>query len=217
MQKKAKRKWKRAGKVLTRKETTEFLTDLLIVNKLSERGKYYAREVVVDYGTSHPKRVDVMQFEPEGVLSVSSIEKGNFICYEIKSSYEDIYSGHGLNFLGEENWIVTTMETYKKCMDGKGKANLDDFIRKNFPESSLYYGFMVAVPGSLDLRKLDDTFAEFENPSALEEREDGWKLYKIYSSPKKGGRKRSSLELMFCMLRSKHNYTNQQDNPSETD
>lgn len=39
-----------------------------------------------------------------------------FTCYEIKSCKEDVYSGNGLNFYGEKNYIVTTMECYKDFM-----------------------------------------------------------------------------------------------------
>lgn len=49
---------------MNRKETTQFLSDLLKRDKLSGRGKYWASEVSLDYGTSDVKRVDFMQFEP---------------------------------------------------------------------------------------------------------------------------------------------------------
>ena len=87
---------------MNRKETTKFLTEVLIKDRLSDR-KYYAKEVTLDYGTNHSKRVDVMQFLPKGVTYASDIEKGIFICYEIKSCKEDLYSGNGLNFYGEKN------------------------------------------------------------------------------------------------------------------
>ena len=65
---------------MNRKETTELLTDILIHDRLSDR-KYYAKEVSIDYGTTNVKRVDVMEFVPQSVMSVSGIEKGNFVCY----------------------------------------------------------------------------------------------------------------------------------------
>lgn len=52
---------------MTRKETTKFLTDLLIADRLSDR-KYYAKEVTIDANTTKAKRVDVMQFVPVGVF-----------------------------------------------------------------------------------------------------------------------------------------------------
>ena len=42
--------------VITRGQTTKLLTDVLIRDRLANR-KYYAREVTLDYGTEHPKRV----------------------------------------------------------------------------------------------------------------------------------------------------------------
>ena len=86
---------------MDRKETTQFLSDLLVRDRLSGRGKYYAKEVSIDYGTTDVKRVDFMQFEPEGVVSISEIEKGIFTCYEIKSCKADFNSGFGKNFLTE--------------------------------------------------------------------------------------------------------------------
>ena len=102
---------------MDRKETTKFLSDLLISNRLTGQGKYYAREVSIDYGTSNVKRVDFMQFEPAGVIYQSDIEKGIFTCYEVKSCKEDVYSGNGLNFIGEKNYIVTTMQCYKDLQE----------------------------------------------------------------------------------------------------
>ena len=59
---------------MNRKETTKFLTDLLIHDRLSDR-KYYAKEVTLDYGTIQPKRIDVMEFRPKGVVYASDMEK----------------------------------------------------------------------------------------------------------------------------------------------
>lgn len=55
---------------------SRFLSELLVANRLSGRGKYYAREVSIDYGTSKVKRIDFMQFEPAGVIYQGDIEKG---------------------------------------------------------------------------------------------------------------------------------------------
>jgi hypothetical protein len=99
---------------MNRKATTMFLTDLL-EESLQDR-KYYAKEVTLDYGTAHPKRVDLIQFIPAGVTCVSDIEKGEFICYEIKSCVNDVYSGNGLRFYGEQNYIVTTKKMCEKYM-----------------------------------------------------------------------------------------------------
>lgn len=60
---------------MKRGEITRFLGDLLVNDRLCKRGKYYASEVSIDYGTSDVKRVDFMQFEPSGVTAISAIEK----------------------------------------------------------------------------------------------------------------------------------------------
>lgn len=181
---------------MNRKDTTEFLSKLLISNRLSGRGKYWASEVSIDYGTSNVKRVDFMQFEPGGVIHLSDIEKGIFTCYEVKSCIEDVYSGNGLNFIGEKNYIVTTMETYKKLQPDMREGKLWNHIRECNPEASAYYGFIVPVPW---MRKKED---EYENPTPLDA-DVTWEMKVIYPC-NQGGRKRSTTELLFCMLRSGH-------------
>ena len=64
---------------MNRKETTKFLSDLLISNRLLGRGKYYAREVSIDYRTSNAKRIDFMQFEPGGAIYQSAIKKRHIV------------------------------------------------------------------------------------------------------------------------------------------
>lgn len=193
---------------MNRKETTEFLTNLLIATRLSDR-KYYAREVTLDYGTVHPKRIDVMEFSPAGVIYASDIEKGIFTCYEVKSCKQDVYSGNGLNFYGEKNYIVTTMETYKAIQDdlrdGKLNKHIMDFMCvPECPE----FGIIVAVPASIDLRNTKEAYKEYENPTPLESGVD-WKLWNICPQQRQWHRDRSMSELLFCMLRAKHNGANQ--------
>lgn len=167
---------------MNRKETTKFLSNLLIHTKLSGMGKHWASEVTIDWGhsaeTGKTKRVDFLLFEPENQYSISGIEKGIFTCYEVKSCKEDFYSGNGLNFIGEKNYIVTTMETYKQ-------------IIHDIPQD---VGVYVAVP---KWRNMHD---EFETPTPIGEGE-GWKLQNILPARLKN-RERSIIELLFCMLRS---------------
>ena len=179
---------------MNRKETTEFLSNLLISNRLNKRGKYYAREVSLDYGTTNVRRVDFMEFNPNGVIYQSDIEKGIFTCYEVKSCKDDVYSGNGLNFIGEKNYIVTTMECYKSLQDDMRSGKLWNHIKECCPESSPHFGFMVPVPFMV---KPED---EFYNPTKLNEDID-WELKVIYPC-NQGGRRRSTVELLFCMLRS---------------
>lgn len=181
---------------MNRKETTEFLSKLLISERLSGRGKYYASEVSIDYGTTNVKRVDFMQFEPAGVVYQSDIEKGIFTCYEIKSCKEDVYSGNGLNFIGEKNYIVTTMECYKSILPDMRSGKLWNHIRACCPEASAHFGIMVPVPWSF---KPED---EFQKPTELNN-DIAWEL-KVIHPCNQGRRKRPMTELLFCMLRSGH-------------
>lgn len=163
---------------MNRKEVTDFLGKLLIREKLNVRGRYWAREVSIDYGTTDVKRVDFMQFKPVGVVGISEIEKGIFICYEVKSCKGDFNSGFGRNFIGEKNYFVMPMATYKE-------------VANDIPYN---VGVLVPVPTNAD------TYKEFENPTGLSADVD-WKLYAIKNSIPQL-RRRSVVELLFCMLRS---------------
>ena len=191
-----------------RKKITESLLHTLISTRLNDR-KYYAKEVSIDAGSIHVKRVDVMQFIPNGVFEISDIEKGIFAFYEIKSCVKDVYSGNGLNFLGERNYIVTTTETYKELLPDIQSGHLRKYIKENYPESSPDFGILIAVPGNIDCRKNKDVHEEFLNPTPFPEGASSWKFCEpIKCIPAR--RKRSMVEFLFCMLRAKHNYTNQE-------
>lgn len=59
------------------------------INPCNDPRIYWAREVTFDYATSNAVRVDYMKFKPVN-NTVSGIEKGDFYCYEVKSSVEDL-------------------------------------------------------------------------------------------------------------------------------
>lgn len=181
---------------MNRKETTKFLGEL-ITSKLSARGRYYASEVTIAYGASDVKRVDFMEFKPAGVTSVGSIEKGIFTCYEVKSCREDVFSGNGLNFIGEKNYIVTTMECYKDILDDFASGKLNKHIIQYCPDSSMHYGIMVAVPMGADIHD------EFQKPALINGGSERYEL-KVVVPCRQGQRKRSITELLFYMLRSGH-------------
>ncbi len=130
-------------------------------------------------------------------MSISGIEKGIFTCYEVKSCKEDVYSGNGLNFLGEKNYIVTTMECYKDILPDLRGSKFHKHLQECFPESSSYFGIMVAIP---EWRKATE---EFEDPTPLDSNTQNWKLAVILPC-RPGPRRRSMTELLFCMLRSGH-------------
>lgn len=164
-----------------RKDITAFLGNLLIQERLSGLGKYWAREVSIDYGTTDVKRVDFMQFKPNGVCSISEIEKGIFICYEVKSCKADFESGFGRNFIAEKNYFVMPMATYKEVL-------------RDIPHN---VGVMVPVPWH---RNKED---EFDNPTNLVSDKTHWNL-EIIKPARMQSRKRSMTELLFCMLRAGH-------------
>lgn len=83
------------------------------INPHNDTRIYWAREVTFDYATSHAVRVDYMKFNPVN-NTVSGIEKGDFYCYEVKSSVEDFHSKNGHNFLGDYNYYVMPEEVYEK-------------------------------------------------------------------------------------------------------
>lgn len=74
---------------------------------------YWAREVTFDWATSHSVRVDFMKFKPVN-NTVSGIEKGDFYCYEVKSSVDDFHSKNGHNFIGDYNYYVMPEEVYEQ-------------------------------------------------------------------------------------------------------
>lgn len=166
---------------MNQKETTKFLSDLLMREKSNGIGSCWAREVSLDYGTKDVRRVDFMKFEPENQMGISGIEKGIFTCYEVKSCKNDFNSGFGRNFIGEKNYFVMPMRLYKEVIH-----DIENDI-----------GVLVPIP------KYSDKVDEFENPTELGGELSDWKFEAIrYAYPQ--DRKRPMTELLFCMLRSGH-------------
>lgn len=164
---------------MTRKDTTKFLGELLKSYKLSGRARYWASEVTLDYGSKDVKRVDFMQFEPIHQYSISGLEKGIFICYEVKSCKADFNSGFGKNFIAEKNYFVMPMKLYKEVIH----------------EIPHYVGVLCPIP----LGK--EKYKEFENPTELGEDIPCWELATIKPAHQRE-RNKSIIELLFCMLRS---------------
>lgn len=97
------------------------------INPYNDTRIYWAREVTFDYATDHAIRVDYMRFKPVN-NTVSGIEKGDFYCYEVKSSVDDFHSKNGHNFIGDFNYYVMTEDVYES-------------VRNEIP-----YGIGVIVP-----------------------------------------------------------------------
>lgn len=97
----------------SRAETTAMLSLAIqkYLNPHEDPRIYWAKEVTFDYATTHAVRVDYMRFKPVN-NTVSGIEKGDFYCYEVKSSVEDFHSKNGHNFLGDYNYYVMPEEVY---------------------------------------------------------------------------------------------------------
>lgn len=83
------------------------------INPHNDPRIYWAKEVTFDYYTSHAVRVDFMRFKPVN-NTVSGIEKGDFYCYEVKSSVEDFHSKNGHNFIGDYNYYVMPEDVFEK-------------------------------------------------------------------------------------------------------
>ena len=101
-----------------RKEITKTLSKMLenMIDPNHDPRIYWAKEVTFDYATNHKIRVDYMTFHPLN-NSTSGIEKGDFICYEVKSSVEDFYSPNGHNFIGDFNYYVMPKEVFDIVKD----------------------------------------------------------------------------------------------------
>jgi hypothetical protein len=63
-------------------------------------------------------RVDYMAIETLGMShSIRSIEAGYVHAFEVKSCMEDFRSGHGLNRVGDVNWLVMTAHLSEQLID----------------------------------------------------------------------------------------------------
>lgn len=92
---------------MSRADTTQMLSSLTekLIAPYNDPRIYWAKEVTFDYATLNPVRVDYMRFKPLN-NTVSGIEKGDFYCYEVKSSVADFNSKNVHNFLGDFNYYV---------------------------------------------------------------------------------------------------------------
>lgn len=178
-----------------RKKTTELLGRVLQCRKFQKPGLQYASEVVLDYGHKHPMRIDYVSFEPENQMSVAGIEHGTFSCYEIKSCREDVFSGNGLNFIGDRNYLVTTMQCYKDILPDLNSGVFQSKIKGENTEASDVPGILVAIP------KGANPTAEFENPTSADNADpEDWTFWTARVCGNTY-RKRSVTEMLFAMLR----------------
>ena len=86
---------------MNRKDVTADLSEK-VAKKLRMECVFVAQEVWVD----DDHRVDFVAFTPGLGGRNMKLEHGRFIFVEVKSCMADFKSGHGLTFLGDENWLV---------------------------------------------------------------------------------------------------------------
>ena len=98
---------------MKRGEITKSLSEMTekLINPHNDPRIYWAKEVTFDYSSSHAIRVDYMKYKPVN-NTVGGIEKGDFYCYEVKSSVEDFHSKNGHNFIGDFNYYIMPEEVY---------------------------------------------------------------------------------------------------------
>lgn len=99
------------------------------INPKNDTRIYMAREVSFDYATGQAIRVDFMQFKPFN-NSVSGIEKGDFYCYEVKSSVEDFHSKNDPDLTIEQccQWLDEICTDTRFTKIGKCKYKLNDGV-----------------------------------------------------------------------------------------
>ncbi len=96
---------------MTRKDTISDLS-ALVERRLSRLGPWWAREVAIEPGLE-ARIVDYMAFRPASRADTATdgdVERGTFSFFEVKSCMADFESGHGLNFEGDENYLVCERE-----------------------------------------------------------------------------------------------------------
>ena len=168
----AETKLKPACESMSRKEITSLLSSELVRCVLTRKNaySYWAHEVeVYDERKGATTWVDFMQFEPAGYHTAThpgNVERGTFTCYEVKSCIADIKSGHGLNWFGDENYMVIPVELFPKFKRAyygtfeKEFADRDEKLCKHvqslYDFQFMFYG--TAGNGRGAFRTVDDHF-----------------------------------------------------------
>lgn len=162
---------------MTRPEITDRLAWLLEdhINPRRDPRIYLAKEVTFDYMSGHSVRVDYMKFEPIN-NSVSGIEKGDFYCYEIKSSLADYRSRNGHNFIGDYNYYVMPMEVYSA-------------VKEEIP-----YDIGVYVP--------DAHLRQIRYPGEIMRPHEDWNFLTSVKKAHRHDRERPMCEMLLMMFRS---------------
>ena len=168
----AETKLKPACEGMSRKEVTSLLSSELVRLVLTRKNaySYWAHEVeVYDARKGAMTWVDFMHFEPAGYHTAThpgNVERGTFTCYEVKSCIADIKSGNGLNWFGDENFMVIPVELFpkfKKAYHGTSEGRFEDYdrkLREHVPSLSgfkfMFYGKARNGLGAFRTLALDD-------------------------------------------------------------
>lgn len=107
------------------------------INPYHDPRVYWAKEVTFDYSTTNAVRVDYMLFKPKS-NTVSGIEKGDFYCYEVKSSVEDFHSKNGHNFIGDFNYYIMPEEVYT-LVSKEIPYNVGVYVPDGISQCGTYY------------------------------------------------------------------------------
>lgn len=121
------------------------------INPNNDTRIYWAKEVTFDYSTTAAGRVDFMRFKPTN-NSVSGIEKGDFYCFEVKSSVNDFHSKNGHNFLGDFNYYVMPENVFNE-VKGEIPYNVGVFV----PKCKSHFGDWYDLKSVKNARRKDRT------------------------------------------------------------
>ena len=130
--------------MINRSKTTDTLSKL-VEKRLNSQRMYWSPEVDFDKGTPKYKRIDYVGFKPytpDYEVEATSVELGDFVCYEVKSCMQDFESGNGLTFYGDHNYLVCTLELAEQLQKGiKIPRQINGVLVPNKSLTSLYLKF----------------------------------------------------------------------------
>lgn len=67
-------------------------------------------------------------------------------------------------------------DTYKQLQEDIRKNQFTAYLLEKHPESSWYYGILVAILQHIDIHDTDSLYSEFEDPSDFDGAVSDWKL-----------------------------------------
>lgn len=132
---------------MDRAETTEML-NWLLEKRLNNITSYWASEVNIN--TDRTGRVDYMALMAGNIHSCENIEQFEgieFWFYEVKSCMADFKSGHGLNFEGDRNFLVTTQELAQELYRKQMLPSEADVLVPNSSNTAFITAFHGSVEG----------------------------------------------------------------------